>query len=60
MEAISRRLAVMDSTALSLCMEKDQPIVVFDLAGPDSIVRVARGEGIGTLVGSEQSVLAGV
>jgi uridylate kinase len=60
MEAISRRLAVMDSTALSLCMENDLPIVVFDLAGPDSIVRVARGVGIGTLVGSEQSVLAGV
>ena len=60
MEAISRRLAVMDSTALSLCMENDLPIIVFDLAGEDSIVRAIRGERIGTFVGSEASILAGV
>jgi len=59
MDAISRRLAVMDSTALSLCMEHDLPIIVFDLAGEDSIVRAVRGERIGTYVGSEQSVPAG-
>jgi uridylate kinase len=60
MEAISRRLAVMDSTALSLCMENDLPIIVFDLAGEDSIVRAIRGERIGTFVGSEAAILAGV
>ena len=60
MEAISRRLAVMDSTALSLCMENDLPIIVFDLAGEDSIVRAVRGERIGTFVGSEKTVLSGV
>jgi uridylate kinase len=60
MEAISRRLAVMDSTALALCMENDLPIIVFDLAGEDSIVRAVRGERIGTFVGSEQTVVAGV
>jgi uridylate kinase len=60
MEAISRRLAVMDSTALSLCMENNLPIIVFDLAAEDSVVRAVRGERIGTYVGSEQSVLAGV
>jgi len=60
MEAISRRLAVMDSTALSFCMENDVPIIVFDLAGEDSIVRAIRGERIGTFVGSESTVLAGV
>ena len=60
MEAISRRLAVMDSTALSLCMENNLPIIVFDLAAKDSVVRAVRGERIGTYVGSEQSVLAGV
>ena len=59
MEAISRRLAVMDSTALALCMENDLPIIVFDLASEDSIVRAVRGERIGTYVGSERSVLAG-
>lgn len=60
LEAISRRLQVMDSTALSLCMENDLPIIVFDLAAEDSIVRAVRGERIGTYVGSEQTVLAGV
>jgi uridylate kinase len=58
MDAISRRLAVMDSTALSLCMENELPIIVFDLAAEDSIVRAVRGERIGTYVGSEQTVLA--
>jgi uridylate kinase len=60
MEAISRRLQVMDSTALSLCMENNLPIIVFDLAADQSIVRAVRGEGIGTFVGNEQTVLAGV
>ena len=60
MEAISRRLAVMDSTALSLCMENELPIIVFDLGGEDSIVRAVRGESIGTRVGSEETALAGV
>ena len=59
MEAISRRLGVMDSTALSLCMENDLPIVVFDLAAEDSVAKAMRGEGIGTLVGKEESVLVG-
>ena len=60
MEAISRRLQVMDSTALSLCMENDLPIIVFDLAAENSVVRAVRGERIGTYLGSEESVLAGV
>lgn len=60
MEAISRRLQVMDSTALSLCMENELPIIVFDLAAEDSIVRAVRGERIGTYIGGGQTVLAGV
>jgi len=59
-EAINRRLEVMDSTALSLCMENALPIIVFDLSAPDSVVRAVRGEKIGTLVGSQQSVRATV
>ena len=59
-EAINRRLEVMDSTALALCMENDLPIIVFDLTAPDSIVRAVQGEKIGTLVGSEESVLSAV
>src|SRR5256885_16600468 len=58
MDAISRRLAVMDSTALSLCMENNLPIVVFDVASPDGIIRAARGEQIGTRVATGDSVLS--
>jgi uridylate kinase len=50
MEALQRRLAVMDSTALSLCMDNKLPIVVFDLHTPGNILRVVRGEQVGTLV----------
>jgi len=57
MEALSRRLEVMDSTALSLCMDNNLPIVVFDLRAHNSISRVAGGEKIGTLVGQHESVL---
>jgi uridylate kinase len=58
-DALSRRLEVMDSTALSLCMQNNLPIIVFDLAGPESIVRAVRGEKIGTLVSNAQTALAG-
>ena len=44
------RLQVMDSTAVSLCMENDLPIIVFDLDRPENIRRVAAGEAIGTLI----------
>ncbi len=60
MEAISRRLEVMDSTALSLCMENELPIIVFDLDEEGGIVKAVRGERIGTYLSSEQTVLAGV
>jgi uridylate kinase len=46
------RLRVLDSTAVSLCMENEMPIVVFDLNTPDNITRVARGERVGTLIAS--------
>ena len=54
LEAIERRLGVMDSTALSLCMENDVPIIVFDLFVSGNIDRVVRGEPLGSLVASEQ------
>ena len=44
------QLKVMDGAAVSLCMENDLPIVVFDLNGPDNIARVAQGEPVGTLI----------
>jgi len=58
MDALSRRLEVMDSTALSLCMENDLPLVVFDVGSPEGIVRAVRGEEIGTHVGATETVMA--
>ncbi len=49
-DALNLRLQVMDSTALSLCMENHLPIVVFNLQKPGNIERVVMGESIGTLV----------
>jgi len=49
-DALKMRLEVMDSTALSLCMDNKLPIIVFDLRAPRSLERVAVGELIGTLV----------
>ena len=50
MDALSQRLGVMDSTALSLCMENNLPIIVFDLFVPGSLSRILTGEPVGTLV----------
>jgi uridylate kinase len=50
------QLRVLDSTAVSLCMENDLPIVVFDLNQPDNITRVAVGESVGTLISGAKSV----
>ena len=44
------QLKVLDGAAVSLCMENDLPIIVFDLNGPDNIARVAAGEQVGTLI----------
>ena len=49
LQAIERGLKVMDTTALSLCMDNHLPIHVFELA-PGNIGRVAQGERIGTIV----------
>jgi uridylate kinase len=50
MEAIERRLQVMDSTALSLCMDNRLPIIVFDLMNSDNLESIVRGEDVGTLI----------
>jgi uridylate kinase len=50
MDALQRRLQVMDSTALSLCMDNKLPIVVFDMHQAGNILRVVQGERVGTLV----------
>lgn len=52
-EVIQRQLNVMDSTAISLCMDNHIPIVVFNIDKPGNILKAAMGEEIGTLVGGK-------
>jgi uridylate kinase len=49
-EVLNRELKVMDSTAISLCMDNNLPIIVFNLMEKGNIKRVVSGEAIGTLV----------
>ena len=53
MEVLKRGLAVMDSTAISLCMDNKIPIVVFSIDEPGNILKAALGEKIGTVVGGK-------
>ncbi|MCL2662683.1 MAG: UMP kinase [Oscillospiraceae bacterium] len=50
-DMLSQRLTVMDSTATSLSMDNDIPVILFALEDPANIVRVVMGEKIGTRVG---------
>ena len=56
LEILNMRLEVMDSTALSLCLENKLPIIVFDLGAPRGIERAVIGDSIGTLVSSEKKI----
>ena len=49
-EVLNKGLGVMDSTATSLCMDNNIPIIVFGLEDPKNIIRVLSGEKIGTTV----------
>jgi uridylate kinase len=51
-DVLSRRLQVMDTTAISLCMENSLPIVVFDLTRSGNIKRIVLGEPVGSIVTS--------
>lgn len=50
MDFINRRLGVMDSTAISLCMDNNLPILVLNLWNPEALRRALHGEPVGTLV----------
>ena len=55
LEVLSRGLRVMDTTAITLCMDNKLPIVVFNLLTPGNIRRIVSGEPIGSVVMEEQS-----
>ncbi|HEV8438442.1 MAG TPA: UMP kinase [Methylomirabilota bacterium] len=52
-EVLSRGLAVMDTTAISLCMDNKLPIVIFDLTRRGNIRRIITGEPVGSVVSNE-------
>ncbi|MGB2756114.1 MAG: UMP kinase [Acidimicrobiia bacterium] len=54
-EVIERGLKVMDSTAITFCMDNHLPIVVFDMSTPGNIARALKREAIGTIVGGEEA-----
>ncbi|MFC4637030.1 UMP kinase [Deinococcus hohokamensis] len=52
LEVVEKRLEVMDATALTLCMDRGLPIVVFDIFQEGNLERLFRGERVGTLIQS--------
>jgi uridylate kinase len=50
LDVLNRGLRAMDATAITLCMDNDLPIVVFDLLGPGNIRSIVEGASIGTLI----------
>ena len=56
MESIQRRLRIMDSTALSLCMDNNLPVLVFDIFKDGNLKKLIDGETVGTLIDSKEGV----
>jgi len=52
-EVLQRQLGVMDSTATSLCMDNNIPLLVFSIKNPENILKVLNGENVGTFVARE-------
>ncbi|MFZ0454743.1 MAG: UMP kinase [Ignavibacteriaceae bacterium] len=50
MDILKKNLRVMDLTAISLCQENSLPIIVFNMNVPDNLVKLVKGENIGTLI----------
>jgi uridylate kinase len=53
LDVLQKGLSVMDSTAISLCMDNRMPIIIFDMNAPGNIKRVLMGEKVGSVVGAE-------
>lgn len=53
MDVLQRQLGVMDSTATTLCMENNIPLLVFSIKEPENILKVLNGENVGTFVARE-------
>jgi uridylate kinase len=55
LEALNQKVGVMDSTAITLCMDNNLPILVLDLWQENSLLRALRGEAVGTTISSKQT-----
>lgn len=53
MDVLSKQLGVMDSTATSLCMDNNIPLLVFSIREPENIIKVLNGDNVGTFVARE-------
>ena len=53
MDVLNKQLGVMDSTATSLCMDNNIPLVVFSIREPENIIKVLNGDNVGTFVARE-------
>lgn len=56
-ESIQKRLKVMDQTALTVCMENDMPIIVFDIFKSGNLKELISGKKIGTLISNSEEVV---
>jgi uridylate kinase len=54
LEVIQRGLEVMDTTAITLCMDNNLPIIIFDMNRPGNVARVVQGEKVGSVVGPRE------
>ena len=57
LDALNRRLGVMDSTAVSLCMENGLPIIVFNIFQAGSMSRILKGEALGTIITGREGLI---
>ena len=55
LDAVNRRLEVMDSTAMTLCMDNDMPIIVFDIFESGAMSHILRGDAVGTFINNGDS-----
>ena len=54
LDAVNRRLEVMDSTAMTLCMDNEMPIIVFDIFEQGAMSRILRGDAVGTTISNRE------
>ena len=57
MDVLKKNLRIMDLTAVSLCQENNLPMIVFNMDAPGNLLRLVRGEEVGTLIAHQQKTV---